>query len=100
MERDMAAIAGLHERDARTAEPMWLDTVHFSERVESTGLVFDYRLREGPARTRNAIALLEVGGAPPEVVERARLRAAALDARTPAQNFPGADSGSQIVSAD
>jgi DNA mismatch repair ATPase MutS len=45
----------------------------------SEGLVFDYRLKEGPNTTRNAITLLELNGAPPSLVARARQRAAELD---------------------
>ena len=54
---------------------------NFSDTVGSDGLSFDYRLREGAARSRNAIALLNLFGAPPRVVERARERATDLDAR-------------------
>jgi hypothetical protein len=54
--------------------------VHFDERVTSTGLTFDYLLKPGPATTRNAIALLRLQGAPPELVVAADARAAALDA--------------------
>jgi DNA mismatch repair ATPase MutS len=36
---------------------------HFSDAVEAEGLVFDHRLRRGPATTRNAIALLKLLGA-------------------------------------
>ncbi len=52
---------------------------HFSDTVGSDGLSFDYQLREGPARSRNAIALLEMYGAPPRVVQRALKRSADLD---------------------
>jgi MutS domain V len=53
---------------------------HFADRMGSEGLLFDYRLTEGPSTTRNAIALLEFNGAPPSLVARARQRAAELDA--------------------
>jgi DNA mismatch repair ATPase MutS len=33
---------------------------------------FDYRLRDGPATTRNAIRLLESYGYPPVITEEAR----------------------------
>ena len=52
---------------------------HFSDDVDAEGLTFDYRLRPGPARTRNAIALLERRGAPADLVARARARAESLD---------------------
>jgi DNA mismatch repair ATPase MutS len=50
---------------------------HFSETVAEHGLRFDYRLRPGPCRTRNAIALLEHAGYPAELVRRARAAAEA-----------------------
>ncbi len=45
---------------------------HFAEALDEHGLSFDYRLRPGPATTRNAIALLEHMGYPPAVLDEAR----------------------------
>jgi hypothetical protein len=58
---------------------------HFIDRIEAGALVFDYRLRSGVSRARNAIALLELNGAPPTLVARARARAERLtvDERLP-----------------
>lgn len=44
---------------------------HFSERVGSAGLEFDFLLKPGPATTSNAIALLQHLGYPPEIIEQA-----------------------------
>lgn len=44
---------------------------HFQENLDRTGMVFDYRLRSGPAATRNALRLLEAEAYPSEVTERA-----------------------------
>lgn len=52
---------------------------HFSDDVGPGGLVFDHRLRPGPATTRNAIALLRLHGAPERLVERALACAETLD---------------------
>jgi DNA mismatch repair ATPase MutS len=52
---------------------------HFTDTMEASGLVFDYRLQPGPATTRNAIALLAQRGAPPELVSHALARAETLD---------------------
>jgi DNA mismatch repair ATPase MutS len=52
--------------------------MHFGDRIEADRLVFDYRLHPGVASTRNAIALLQILGAPAAVVERAHERAAAM----------------------
>ncbi|MDX2059640.1 MAG: hypothetical protein SFV24_17650 [Gemmatimonadales bacterium] len=56
---------------------------HFRETIAAGGLTFDYLRREGPASTRTAIALLEATGAPREVIDAARARAAALDGGDP-----------------
>jgi hypothetical protein len=45
---------------------------HFREDLSSDGLIFDYRLRPGPAPTRNALRVLEREGYPPAVLESAR----------------------------
>lgn len=55
------------------------DPYHFEDTIETDGLSFDYKIRPGPARTRSAIALLEIKGIPAEIVRRARARVAQLD---------------------
>ena len=44
---------------------------HFSEQVEGERFFFDYTLKNGPTRSRNAIKLLELSGYPAEIVDRA-----------------------------
>ena len=44
---------------------------HFCEQVTDDGIMFDYKLKDGPTTTRNAIKLLEVMGFDGEIVERA-----------------------------
>ena len=51
---------------------------HFTDTVVPDGLDFDYRLNDGPALTHNAIALLNVHGAPKRLVENASARAMEL----------------------
>lgn len=63
---------------------------YFSDTVGSDGLSFDYQLREGPASSWNAIALLEICGAPARVVKRAYTRTAGLDDQR--RIGPGSDS--------
>jgi len=48
---------------------------HFSDRAQGGHLQFDYRLRPGTPKERNAIAILEQIGFPATLVERARARA-------------------------
>ena len=71
-------IAATHDRELVELMPRTCTAYHFSDRIEADELVFDYRLRKGPARTWNAIALLEICGAPPRLVERARARTVGL----------------------
>lgn len=44
---------------------------HFSECVEDETFFFDYQLKDGPCKTRNAIKLLELSGYPKNVVSNA-----------------------------
>jgi DNA mismatch repair ATPase MutS len=55
------------------------EAFHFTDTIGPDGLTFDYRLVPGPATTRNAITLLELHGAPPEVVAVALARATELE---------------------
>jgi hypothetical protein len=52
---------------------------HFTDKLGSEGLIFEHRLEPGPATTRNAIALLQLHGAPESLVRHALERAATLD---------------------
>jgi hypothetical protein len=45
---------------------------HFSDQVGEAGLKFDYRIKEGISRTRNALSLLAQLGYPDEVLRLAR----------------------------
>jgi DNA mismatch repair ATPase MutS len=47
---------------------------HLVDRIEPSGLVFEYRFAPGSSTTRNAITLLELNGAPVTLVQRARER--------------------------
>ncbi|MDE6132285.1 MAG: hypothetical protein K2G04_02750 [Oscillospiraceae bacterium] len=43
--------------------------VHFTERIEDNNVLFDYKVREGAARTRNAIMLMKINGFPDEIID-------------------------------
>ncbi|HHT74197.1 MAG TPA: hypothetical protein GX008_10855 [Firmicutes bacterium] len=47
----------------------YCQNVHFSERVSDMGLEFDYKLKPGPATSRNAIALLRYLKYPTEITD-------------------------------
>lgn len=53
--------------------------MHFEEQVAEDRLLFDYRLRPGPATSRSALRLLELLGAPAGMVASARERAREMD---------------------
>lgn len=52
---------------------------HFCDSVGPNGLLFDHRLERGPSTSRNAIALLQLHGAPDTLISRAMDVAAMLD---------------------
>ena len=55
--------------------------LHFREEAQGAVMRFDYRLRSGPAPTRNAIRVLEARGYPPEFIADARARLARIESR-------------------
>ena len=74
-------IAATHDRELVDLMRDSYASYHFGDAIDPAGLSFDYRLREGSARSSNAIALLDVCGAPRRLVQRALARAADLDNR-------------------
>lgn len=48
------------------------DNYHFEEIIENKDIVFDYKLKEGPSKTRNAIEILRIENYPDEIVEKAK----------------------------
>ena len=71
-------IAATHDRELVELLQRTFASYHFSDTVDSDGLAFDYQLRKGAASSWNAIALLELCGAPQRIVERALARTAGL----------------------
>lgn len=58
-----------------------LRTLHVREEVREGELLFDYQLHDGASSTQNALAILELAGFSPGVVDDARRTASGLDAR-------------------
>jgi DNA mismatch repair ATPase MutS len=56
---------------------------HFREEVHDGTMRFDYRLRPGPAPTRNAIRVLETRGYPETLVREARARLQSIEGKEP-----------------
>jgi hypothetical protein len=48
------------------------ENYHFQEHLHDGGIMFDYRLRPGPATTKTALRILEREGYPQSLLERAR----------------------------
>lgn len=74
-------LAATHDGELVDLLPDLYTPRHFGDSVGPEGLRFDYRLRPGPATSRNAIALLRMHGAPEGLIRRALVSAAALDAQ-------------------
>ncbi|MBN1347670.1 MAG: hypothetical protein JXQ73_33595 [Phycisphaerae bacterium] len=71
-------LVATHEYElTRLGDQPGVRNVHFHEELIETGPVFDYRLRQGPATTRNALRILEREGYPEVLVRRAQAYLAA-----------------------
>lgn len=69
---NMLCMAATHDIELTRILADVYDNRHFSETVSEDGVSFDYLLRQGPTRTRNAILLLAQMGFEPGLVARAR----------------------------
>jgi hypothetical protein len=84
-----AVLAATHDAELVDLLNDSYSAYHFTDTLGPQGLVFEYRLAPGPSKTRNAITLLELFGAPASVMRRALTRAAALDRQR--ENRPNQD---------
>lgn len=80
-ERPHVALIATHDAELVDLLHYKFIVYHLADTIGAGGLEFSYRLTPGPATSRNAIALLQLNGAPPSVVSRALARASALDRR-------------------
>ena len=69
-------IAATHDLELCTILEGCYDLLHFEEEVTDEGMSFDYRVRPGPTRTRNAIQLLRLMELDEGITDRADARAA------------------------
>ncbi|MGL4740958.1 MAG: MutS-related protein [Sarcina sp.] len=70
--RNTVSIVATHDKELTDLLEATHSFYHFSERVsESEGLSFDYKLKVGKLKTRNAIKLLKYIGYPKEIVDGA-----------------------------
>ncbi|MGL5069598.1 MAG: MutS-related protein [Sarcina sp.] len=71
-EKNSISIVAIHDKELTDLLSDSHKYYHFSEKVsDSTGLSFDYKLKEGVLKTRNAIKLLKYMGYPNEIIEDA-----------------------------
>ena len=69
VQRNVLVLAATHDLELTELLQETYDSWHFSEKVGELGLEFDYKLKKGPALTRNAIALLRHLGYPQEITD-------------------------------
>lgn len=68
-------IVATHDRELSDMLKENYDFYHFSEEVDNeSGLKFDYKLKKGVSKTRNAIKLLEYVGYPKEIIQNSYKR--------------------------
>jgi hypothetical protein len=72
-------LAATHDKELVELTSAVFEAWHFEDSLGPDGLMFDYRLRGGPATTRNAIALLRLHGAPEALLNSAEMTAEMLD---------------------
>lgn len=68
--RNSLVLVATHDLELTSLLGDQYTSFHFSERVSDLGLEFDYKLKKGPATTRNAIALLRYLGYPEEITKQ------------------------------
>ena len=72
-------IAATHDIELTHLLAATYDNYHFREQVTTDGVMFDYKIKNGPSTTRNAIKLLDVMDFDPEIVRRAEAIAQQYD---------------------
>lgn len=78
-EKQVLAFVATHDIELTEILKESCENVHFSEAVNKEGVFFDYKLKQGPAKTRNALALLKVMKYPEEIVAAAQQEANFFD---------------------
>lgn len=90
--QDALCMAATHDIELTRMLADAFDNHHFSETVDERGVSFDYRIKPGPTRTRNAILLLSTMGFDPQIIGQAR---AALQHFEETGVWPGGGSDGQ-----
>ncbi len=77
---DCLCVAATHDIELTRMLNDGYDNYHFEETVTDEGITFDYKIKPGPTRTRNAIKLLEFMGFDAQLIENAQRLAQGYDA--------------------
>ncbi|MDH6363437.1 hypothetical protein M2139_000412 [Enterococcus sp. PF1-24] len=81
-DKNVLAFVATHDIELTEILKDSCDNLHFEEQVtEEEGIAFDYRLRKGPAVSRNAIQLLKILDYPQAIVDEAFAEAESFDAQ-------------------
>ncbi len=79
-ERNAIAIVATHDRELTDMLKDEYEFYYFSEDIDdNTGLSFDYKLKKGVSKTRNAIRLLEYIGYPNEIIQKSYKKSEKLE---------------------
>lgn len=78
-ENKSISIVATHDRELTDILKENYEFYYFSEKVDSKGLSFDYKIKKGVSKTRNAIKLLEHIGYPKEIIKKSFVRAEKLE---------------------
>ncbi len=78
-EENCMAIIASHDIELTELLKNSYENYHFREQITDHGISFDYTLKEGPSRTRNAIKLLEFMDFNPKIVQEALAKAEQLE---------------------
>lgn len=73
------SIVATHDRELTDILKDNYEFYYFSEKVDNKGLSFDYKIKKGVSKTRNAIKLLEHIGYPNEIIKKSFVRAENLE---------------------
>ena len=73
--KNTLCLAATHDQELCGLTSGRYQAAHFEETVTDEGVAFDYRLKPGPARSRNAILLLKVMGFDQSIADAAHERA-------------------------
>lgn len=87
-ETESLCIAATHDIELTVMLDGTYRNVHFSEHIKDDGVHFDYKIKNGPTRTRNAIKLLKINGFSEKIIASAEQLAAELEKEKSAEAAP------------